>query len=86
MKEVVQLLTKMIFIHKRQLKLRANARKDQTKSSKVQEFLHMAPLVFMGSSSTEDPQDFIDHMYRVLRMMHTSITEALELASLDCVT
>ncbi|XP_075087692.1 uncharacterized protein LOC142169690 [Nicotiana tabacum] len=47
----------------------------------VREFLHLAPPLFTGSSSTEDPQDFIDHMYRVLRVMHDSVTKAVELAS-----
>lgn len=28
------------------------------------------PPLFTGFSSTEDPQDFIDHIYKVLRVMH----------------
>ncbi|XP_070036414.1 uncharacterized protein [Nicotiana tomentosiformis] len=81
MREAVQLLTRMVSIHERQLESGADARRDRIGSSTVREFLHLAPLLFTGSSSTEDPQDFIDHMYRVLRVMHASVTEAAELAS-----
>ncbi|XP_070002973.1 uncharacterized protein [Nicotiana sylvestris] len=65
----------------RQLESEAGARRDWTGSSTVREFLHLAPPVFTRSSSTEDPQDFIDQMYRVLRVMHASVTEDVELAS-----
>ncbi|XP_070049959.1 uncharacterized protein [Nicotiana tomentosiformis] len=81
MREVVQLLTRMVSIHERQLESGADARRDRIGSSTVREFLHLAPPLFTGSSSTEDPQDFIDHMYRVLMVMHASVTEAVELVS-----
>ncbi|XP_075077297.1 uncharacterized protein LOC107789900 [Nicotiana tabacum] len=71
----------MVSIHERQLESGADARRDRIGSSTVREFLHLAPPLFTGSSSTEDPQDFIDHMYRILRVMHASVTEAVELAS-----
>ncbi|XP_070017120.1 uncharacterized protein [Nicotiana sylvestris] len=81
MREAVQLLTRMVSIHERQLESGANAWRDWTGSSTVREFLHLSPPLFRGSSSTKDPQDFIDQMYRVLRVMHASIIEAVELAS-----
>ncbi|XP_070049519.1 uncharacterized protein [Nicotiana tomentosiformis] len=81
MREAVQLLTRMVSIHERQLESGADARRDRIGSLTVREFLHLAPPLFIGSSSTEDPRDFIDHMYRVLRVMHASVTEAVELAS-----
>ncbi|XP_075107668.1 uncharacterized protein LOC107769422 isoform X3 [Nicotiana tabacum] len=81
MREAVQLLTRIVSIHERQLESGADARRDRIGSSTVREFLHLAPPLFTGSSSTEDPQDFIDHMYRALRVMHASVIEAVELAS-----
>ncbi|XP_070049534.1 uncharacterized protein [Nicotiana tomentosiformis] len=81
MREAIQLLTRMVSIHERQLESGADARRDRIGSSTVREFLHLAPPLFTGSSSTEDPQDFIDHMYRVLRVTHASVIEAVELAS-----
>ncbi|XP_070018277.1 uncharacterized protein [Nicotiana sylvestris] len=71
----------MVSIHERQLESGADSRRDRTGSSTVREFLHLSPPLFTRSSSTEDPQDFIDQMYRVLRVMHASVTEAMELAS-----
>ncbi|XP_070032785.1 uncharacterized protein [Nicotiana tomentosiformis] len=81
MREAVQLLTRMVSIHERQLQSGADARRDRIGSSTVREFLYLAPPLFTGSNSTEDPQDFIDHMYRVLGVMHASVTEDVELAS-----
>ena len=49
--------------------------------SRVRDFLHMNPPVFTGSSVTEDPQQFIDEINRIFRVMHISETEAVELAS-----
>jgi len=81
MREAVQLLTRMVSIHERQLESGVDIQRDRSESSKVREFLHLAPPLFTGSSLTKDPQDFIDHIYRVLRVMHASVTEAVELAS-----
>ncbi|KAH0781537.1 hypothetical protein KY290_001135 [Solanum tuberosum] len=81
MTEVVQLLTRMVSIHKQQLESGVDIQRDRSESSKVREFLHLAPPLFTGSSLSEDPQDFIDHRYRVLRVMHASATEAVEFAS-----
>ncbi|XP_070029054.1 uncharacterized protein [Nicotiana sylvestris] len=81
MREAVRLLTRMVSIHERQLESEVGARRDRTGSLTVREFLYLAPLIFTRSCSTEDPQDFIDQMYRVLRVMHASVVEAVELAS-----
>nr|XP_009803823.1 PREDICTED: uncharacterized protein LOC104249145 [Nicotiana sylvestris] len=80
MREAVPLLTRMVSIHERQLESGADSRRDRTRSSTVREFLHLASPLFTGSSSTENPQDFIDEMYRVLRVIHAFVTEAVELA------
>ncbi|XP_015168940.1 uncharacterized protein [Solanum tuberosum] len=81
MREAVQLLTRMVSIHERQLESGVDIQRDRSECLKVREFLHLAPPLFTGSSLTKDPQDFIDHIYRVLRVMHASVTEAMELAS-----
>ncbi|XP_070002054.1 uncharacterized protein [Nicotiana sylvestris] len=81
MREAVQLLTRMVSIHERQLESGADSQRDRTGSSTVREFLHLASPLFTGSSSTEDPQDFIDQLYRVLRVMHAFVTEAVKLVS-----
>ncbi|KAH0643735.1 hypothetical protein KY290_035193 [Solanum tuberosum] len=81
MREEVQLLSSMVSIYERQLESQVDTQRDRPESSKVREFLHLPPPLFTGSSPTEDPQDFIDHIYRVLRVMHASVTEAVELAS-----
>ncbi|WMV09143.1 hypothetical protein MTR67_002528 [Solanum verrucosum] len=81
MREAVQLLTRIITIHEQQLESGVDIQRDRLESSKVREFLHLAPPLFIRSSLTEDPLDFIDHIYRVLRVMHASVTEAMEFAS-----
>lgn len=81
MREIIQLLTRMVSVYERQLESRADDKRGWTESSKVWECLHLAPQIFIRSSSTEDPQEFIDHVYRLLRMMHASITKTVELAS-----
>ncbi|WMV08302.1 hypothetical protein MTR67_001687 [Solanum verrucosum] len=81
MREALQLLTRMVSIHERELESGVDIQRDRSESLKVREFLHLAHLLFTGSSLNEDPQDFIGHIYRVLRVMHASIKEAVELAS-----
>ncbi|WMV32717.1 hypothetical protein MTR67_026102 [Solanum verrucosum] len=62
MREAVQLLTRMVSIHERQLESGVDIQRDRSESLKVREFLHLAPPLFIVSSLTEDPQDFIDHI------------------------
>ncbi|XP_070034833.1 uncharacterized protein [Nicotiana tomentosiformis] len=50
-------------------------------SSRVNRFLQLDPVVFMGTNPDEDPQDFIDEMHKNLRVMRASETEAVDLAS-----
>ncbi|XP_060202282.1 uncharacterized protein LOC132630731 [Lycium barbarum] len=60
-------------VHPREKKMAASSR------SRV--FLYLDPPIFTGSNSKEDPQDCIDHMGRALRVMYSSNTELVELAS-----
>ncbi|XP_070045394.1 uncharacterized protein [Nicotiana tomentosiformis] len=50
-------------------------------SSRVNRFLQLDPLVFMGTNPEENPQNFIDEMHKTLRVMRATETEAVELAS-----
>ncbi|KAK6781946.1 hypothetical protein RDI58_019742 [Solanum bulbocastanum] len=53
---------------------------EEAVGSRVHDFLHMNPPVFIGSRVTEDPQRFIDKMNTILRVMHISETEVVDLA------
>ncbi|KAK4707230.1 hypothetical protein R3W88_033202 [Solanum pinnatisectum] len=48
-------------------------------SSKVREFLALTPPQFTGTNHREDPQHFVDQLYRIFRVMHASATESVEL-------
>ncbi|XP_009772718.2 uncharacterized protein [Nicotiana sylvestris] len=50
-------------------------------SSRVNQFLRLAPLEFTGTDPEADPQDFLDEMYKTLRVMKATETEGVELAS-----
>lgn len=50
-------------------------------TSRVTQFMRLNPPVFTGSKPEEDPQDFIDEMEKIFRVMHASNTEGVELAA-----
>ncbi|XP_070032317.1 uncharacterized protein [Nicotiana tomentosiformis] len=50
-------------------------------SSRVNRFLQLDLPVFAGTNPEKDLQDFIDEMYKTLRVMRATETEAVELAS-----
>ncbi|XP_070017304.1 uncharacterized protein [Nicotiana sylvestris] len=50
-------------------------------SSRVNQFLWLAPPEFTGTDPKADPQDFLDEMYKALRVMKATETEWVELAS-----
>ncbi|XP_070033023.1 uncharacterized protein [Nicotiana tomentosiformis] len=49
--------------------------------SRVNRFLQLDPQVFTGTNPGADPQDFIDDMYKTLRVMRDKETGGVELAS-----
>nr|XP_009796651.1 PREDICTED: uncharacterized protein LOC104243196 [Nicotiana sylvestris] len=49
-------------------------------SSRSRKFLNMKPLVFRGSKQDEDPQNFINEVQKIFRVMHATDIEAAELA------
>ncbi|XP_070032372.1 uncharacterized protein [Nicotiana tomentosiformis] len=50
-------------------------------SSRVREFTALSPPKFTGTYQREDPQDFIDQLHRIIRVMHATEKEAVELAA-----
>nr|XP_009787156.1 PREDICTED: uncharacterized protein LOC104235158 [Nicotiana sylvestris] len=50
-------------------------------SSRVNQFLRLAPPEFTGTDPEADPQDFLDEMYKTLRVMKSTQMEGVELAS-----
>ncbi|XP_070056866.1 uncharacterized protein [Nicotiana tomentosiformis] len=52
----------------------------QTQRSNVAPTSSSQP-IFTGTNLEEDPQDFIDEMHKILRVMRATETEAVELAS-----
>ncbi|XP_060195149.1 uncharacterized protein LOC132624378 [Lycium barbarum] len=49
-------------------------------SSRTQEFLRMKPPTFTGTKAEEDPQNYIDGLQKVFRIIHVTETEAAEYA------
>uniref|UniRef100_A0A1U7V8N6 Uncharacterized protein LOC104211283 n=2 Tax=Nicotiana sylvestris TaxID=4096 RepID=A0A1U7V8N6_NICSY len=49
--------------------------------SRVNQFLRLAPLEFTGTDPEADPQDFLDEMYKTLRVMKDTKTKGVDLAS-----
>ncbi|KAG5614811.1 hypothetical protein H5410_014635 [Solanum commersonii] len=41
----------------------------------------MSPPIFTGSKVEEDPQNFIDEIWKILKVMHATETEGVELAT-----
>ncbi|KAH0679031.1 hypothetical protein KY284_020116 [Solanum tuberosum] len=57
------------------------ARHEGADTSRIREFLGMNPPCFMGSSTTEDPENFIEELKNIFDMMHMTDTERVELAT-----
>ncbi|KAG5575755.1 hypothetical protein H5410_055889 [Solanum commersonii] len=46
------------------------ARQNEADTSMIHEFLRMNPLSFTGSSTSEDPENFVDELKKVFKVMH----------------
>ncbi|XP_075076654.1 uncharacterized protein LOC142163281 [Nicotiana tabacum] len=75
---VIQLLTQIVA---NQAQRQGTSDVHETGSSRSREFLNMKPPVFTGSKKDEDPQNFIDEVQKIFRVMHATDTEAAELAA-----
>ncbi|WMV59237.1 hypothetical protein MTR67_052622, partial [Solanum verrucosum] len=49
--------------------------------SRIREFLRMNPLCFTGSSTIEDPENFIEELKKVFEVKHVAYTERVELVA-----
>ena len=54
---------------------------DSTMTSRLREFVTMNPPIFLGSNVGEDPQKFLDGVYKVLSAIGVTSREKAELAS-----
>ncbi|XP_070019891.1 uncharacterized protein [Nicotiana sylvestris] len=54
---------------------------EDSASSRVNQFLRLAPPEFIGTDPEADPQDFLDEIYKTLRVMKSTEMEGVELAS-----
>ena len=50
-------------------------------SSRLGEFVRMNPPIFLGSKVEEDPQEFLDGVYKVLSAMGVTSKEKAKLSS-----
>ena len=54
---------------------------ESTMTSRLRDFVRMNPPIFLGSKVNEDPQHFLDGVYKVLSAMGVTSREKAELAS-----
>ncbi|KAH0720138.1 hypothetical protein KY284_005168 [Solanum tuberosum] len=57
------------------------ARQEEADTSRICEFLRMNPQSFTSSSTTQDPENFIEELQKVFDVMHVADTEWVELAA-----
>ena len=54
---------------------------ESNKTSRVRDFLRMNPPIFIVSKVNEDPQEFLDGVYKVLSVIRVTSRDKEELAS-----
>ncbi|XP_070010562.1 uncharacterized protein [Nicotiana sylvestris] len=74
----IQLLTQIVA---NQAQRQGTSDVHKTGSSRSREFLNMKPPIFIGSKKEKDPQNFIDEVQKIFRVMHATDTEAAELVA-----
>uniref|UniRef100_M1D9K4 Gag-pol polyprotein n=1 Tax=Solanum tuberosum TaxID=4113 RepID=M1D9K4_SOLTU len=57
------------------------ARQEEADTSRIHEFLRMNPPSFTGSSTSEDPENFVDKLKKVFDVIHVTDTVRIELAA-----
>ena len=54
---------------------------ETTMTSRLRDFMSMNSLIFLGSKVGEDPQEFLNGMYKVINAIRVTSREKAELAS-----
>ncbi|KAK4729667.1 hypothetical protein R3W88_022655 [Solanum pinnatisectum] len=54
---------------------------ESTMASRLKDFVRINPPIFLGSKVGEDPQEFLDEVYKIVNAMGVSSSEKAELAS-----
>ncbi|KAG5600138.1 hypothetical protein H5410_031508 [Solanum commersonii] len=60
---------------------KGRARQEGVDTSMIREFLRMNPPSFTGSSTSEDPENFVDELKKVFDVIYVANTERVELAA-----
>ncbi|XP_070056432.1 uncharacterized protein [Nicotiana tomentosiformis] len=81
LRNAVHLLTQLVATQQQARALANVGSSEGFGSSRVQEFIALSPPEFKGTDQREDPQDFIDQLHRIFRVVHAIEKEALELAA-----
>ncbi|KAH0715889.1 hypothetical protein KY284_008794 [Solanum tuberosum] len=55
------------------------ARQNEADTLRIREFLRINPPSFTGSSTTEDPENFIEELKKIFKVMHVADAERVEL-------
>ncbi|WMV36783.1 hypothetical protein MTR67_030168 [Solanum verrucosum] len=77
-REAIRMLSQAVA---NQIGQQRGARQEGADTSRIREFLGMNPPSFMGSSTTEDLEDFIEELKKIFNVMHVADTERVELAA-----
>ncbi|XP_055818591.1 uncharacterized protein LOC129887498 [Solanum dulcamara] len=59
----------------------SSSSQEPSAATRIRDFLRMNPPTFTGSKVDEDPQNFIDEMWKILKAMHATEIEGVELVS-----
>ncbi|WMV33146.1 hypothetical protein MTR67_026531 [Solanum verrucosum] len=77
-REAIKMLSQVVT---NQVGQKRGAQQGEADTSRIHEFLRMNPPSFTGSSTTEDPENFIEELKSVFEVMHVVDTERVELAT-----
>ncbi|KAH0784113.1 hypothetical protein KY290_003711 [Solanum tuberosum] len=76
-REAIRMLSQAVT---NQMGQQRGARHEGADTSRIRVFLGMNPPSFMGSSTTEDPENFIEELKKIFDVMHVADIERVELA------
>ena len=77
-REAIRMLSQAVT---NQVGQRRGARQEEADTSRIREFLRMNPPSFTGSSTTEDPENFVEELQKMFEVMHITDVERVELVA-----